>query len=312
MEYNVIGIQCRSGKNLCSPPISIFVKSQCGLVEIMHHRDECKETESSSDDYWVIHAVLARCLFGPKTHDINEGTRRRTEHRYQTRWVLWRAHTPQVCQRSKCHVSKCFQQKWRTKSFFVNPSLQVMDHQSSQFLLGWTKRYEVHSGTSTKTMDTSTKSHVYGRSNQYRRSISFTWSILSPATESSSRSCLDGLTGWHSNMAESEVGFWSAEVEVTLEHFVFDKSWTTGSVDCWPSSLLPVGTETKVNSVLPFQNLSSARFGSSEVLQSSSMTCSVLSSKVTKVFPSQSCQVQLVCLKFLQVWTSSSFDICDI
>ena len=89
-----------------------------------------------------------------------------------------------------------------------------------------------------------------------------------------------------SNMAESEVGFWSAEVEVTFEDLDFDKSWTTGSVDCLPSSLLPVGTEIKVNSVLPFQNLSSARFGSSEVFQSSSITCSVLSSKVTKVFRS--------------------------
>ena len=47
-----------------------------------------------------------------------------------------------------------------------------------------------------------------------------------------------------------------------------------------------MGAEIKVNSVLPFQNLSSARFGSSEVLQSSSMTCSLLSSKVTKVFRS--------------------------
>ena len=82
MEYNVIGIQCRSDKRLCSPPVSIFVKSQCGLVEIMHHWDECKEKESHIDEYWVIHAVLARCLSGPKTHDINEGTRRRTEHRY--------------------------------------------------------------------------------------------------------------------------------------------------------------------------------------------------------------------------------------
>ena len=82
MEYNVIGIQVRSDKRLCSPPISIFAKSQCGLVEIMHHWDECKEKESNIDEFWVIHAVLARCIFRPKTHDINEGTRQRTEHRY--------------------------------------------------------------------------------------------------------------------------------------------------------------------------------------------------------------------------------------
>ena len=97
---------------------------------------------------------------------------------------------------------------------------------------------------------------------------------------------LDGFNGWLSNIAASEVAFWPAEVEVTFEDLAVDKSWTTGSVDCLPSSLLPVGTEIKVNSVLPFQNLSSARFGSSEVLQSSSITCSILSSKVTKVFRS--------------------------
>ena len=27
-------------------------------------------------------AVLARCIFVPKTHDVHEGTRERTEHRY--------------------------------------------------------------------------------------------------------------------------------------------------------------------------------------------------------------------------------------
>ena len=80
MEYNVIGMKCRSDKRLCSPPISIFVKSQCGLGEIMHHGDECKEKESHIYEFWAIHAVLARCFFGPKT--INEGTSRRTEHRY--------------------------------------------------------------------------------------------------------------------------------------------------------------------------------------------------------------------------------------
>ena len=37
---------------------------------------------SHREDYWMIHAVLARCVFGPKTHDIHEGTRERTEHRY--------------------------------------------------------------------------------------------------------------------------------------------------------------------------------------------------------------------------------------
>ena len=37
---------------------------------------------SHREDFWMIHAVLARCVFGPKTHDVHEGTRERTEHRY--------------------------------------------------------------------------------------------------------------------------------------------------------------------------------------------------------------------------------------
>ena len=80
--YNVIGIQVRTAKRLHSPPISILVKSQCGLVEVMYHWDEDKKKESHVDEFWMIHAVLARCIFGPKTHDIDEGTRQRTEHRY--------------------------------------------------------------------------------------------------------------------------------------------------------------------------------------------------------------------------------------
>ena len=56
-EYNVIGIQVRSDKRLCSPPVAVFVKSQCGLVEIMHHGDECKEKESHIDEFWVIHVA---------------------------------------------------------------------------------------------------------------------------------------------------------------------------------------------------------------------------------------------------------------
>ena len=77
IEFNVIGIQVYSTKDLCSPLIAIFLKSPSGLIELMHHWDE-----SQREDYWMIHAVLARCVFGPKTHDIHEGTRERTEHRY--------------------------------------------------------------------------------------------------------------------------------------------------------------------------------------------------------------------------------------
>ena len=77
IEFNVIGIQVYSTKDLCSPPITIFLKSPSGLIELMYHWDE-----SQKEDFWMIHAVLARCVFGPKTHDIHEGTRERTEHRY--------------------------------------------------------------------------------------------------------------------------------------------------------------------------------------------------------------------------------------
>ena len=82
VEYNVIGIQVYSDKRLCSPLIAILVKPQSGLVELMYRWDEDKKKESHIEEFWMIHAVLARCIFGPKTHDIHEGTRERTEHRY--------------------------------------------------------------------------------------------------------------------------------------------------------------------------------------------------------------------------------------
>ena len=33
-------------------------------------------------DGWLLHAVVARCIFGPKSHNIDEYTRERTENRY--------------------------------------------------------------------------------------------------------------------------------------------------------------------------------------------------------------------------------------
>lgn len=81
IEYNVIAVQCSSDKNHSSPPISIFVKSPYGMVEVIYHWDGSKEPSSKTDG-WLVHGVLARCVFGPKTHDIDEGTRERTEHRY--------------------------------------------------------------------------------------------------------------------------------------------------------------------------------------------------------------------------------------
>ena len=77
IEYNVIGLQVSSSKDVSSPSIAIFLKSALGLVELMHHWDV-----SHREDFSMIHAVLARCVFGPKTHDVHEGTRERTEHQY--------------------------------------------------------------------------------------------------------------------------------------------------------------------------------------------------------------------------------------
>ena len=82
IEYNVIGVQCMSDKPTHpSPPISIFVKSTHGMVEVLHHWDASKEAGTSTDG-WLLHAVIARCIFGPKSHNIDEYTRERTENRY--------------------------------------------------------------------------------------------------------------------------------------------------------------------------------------------------------------------------------------
>lgn len=74
-------MQCRSTKEDRSPAISIFVKSAHGMVEVMHHWDLSKATGSKTD-CWLVHAVIARCVFGPKSHDVNAVTRERTERRY--------------------------------------------------------------------------------------------------------------------------------------------------------------------------------------------------------------------------------------
>ena len=81
IEYNVIGIQCMSDKRMASPPIAIFVKSTHGMVEVLHHWDASKETGAQTDG-WLLHAVIARCIFGPKTHHIDQYARERTESRY--------------------------------------------------------------------------------------------------------------------------------------------------------------------------------------------------------------------------------------
>ena len=81
IEYNVIGIRCMSDKQMASPPIAIFVKSTHGMVQILHHWDASKETGGQTDG-WLVHAVIARCIFGPKSHHIDQYTRERTKSRY--------------------------------------------------------------------------------------------------------------------------------------------------------------------------------------------------------------------------------------
>ena len=97
IEYNVIGIQVSSSKDISSPSIAIFLKSPLGLVELMHHWDV-----SHREDFWMIHAVLARCVFGPKTHDVHEGTRERTEHRYNGEPVETFAFSEERCNTHGC------------------------------------------------------------------------------------------------------------------------------------------------------------------------------------------------------------------
>ena len=84
IENNVIEIQCMSRKRHSphnAPPIAIFVKSSQGMVEVIHHWDIAKETGANTDG-WLVHGVLARCIFGPQSHNIDYRTRERTEHRY--------------------------------------------------------------------------------------------------------------------------------------------------------------------------------------------------------------------------------------
>lgn len=49
-----------------------------GRIDI--HWDICKVTGSHNDG-WLIHAVLARCIYGPQTHKVDEATRVRTPYR---------------------------------------------------------------------------------------------------------------------------------------------------------------------------------------------------------------------------------------
>ena len=50
----------------------------------------------------MVDAVLARCIFGPKTHDVHEGTRERTEHRYYGEPVESFAFSEERCNTHGC------------------------------------------------------------------------------------------------------------------------------------------------------------------------------------------------------------------
>ena len=81
VEYGTIGIQCFSDKPDAAPPLAVFLKTPYGMLEVIHHWDTSKRTGSKSDG-WQIHAAIVACTFGPRSHDINPGTRQRTVHRH--------------------------------------------------------------------------------------------------------------------------------------------------------------------------------------------------------------------------------------
>lgn len=81
VEYGAIGIQCLSDKPDRAPALAVFLKTPYGMLEVLHHWDESKRTNSKTDG-WLIHAAIVACVFGPRSHDIDPGTRERTEHRH--------------------------------------------------------------------------------------------------------------------------------------------------------------------------------------------------------------------------------------
>ena len=81
IAYGTIGIQCISDKPDHAPPLSLFVKSPFGMIEVLHHWDLSKRTNSNTDG-WLMHAVIFLVTFGPKSHDIHPVTRQRQEHRH--------------------------------------------------------------------------------------------------------------------------------------------------------------------------------------------------------------------------------------
>ena len=57
IEYGTIGIQCASDKPDRSPPVAVFLKTPYGMLEVLHHWDESKQTKSKTDG-WVLHGAI--------------------------------------------------------------------------------------------------------------------------------------------------------------------------------------------------------------------------------------------------------------
>ena len=92
IEYGTIGIQCASDKPDRSPPVAVFLKTPYGMLEVLHHWDESKQTKSKTDG-WVLHGAIISCVFGPRSHNIDPGTRQRVERRHYggpiEHYMLW-------------------------------------------------------------------------------------------------------------------------------------------------------------------------------------------------------------------------------
>lgn len=102
---NWVARRCRSPRTPLGQPPSLLchcfdfrdfvhcrINERCKAQISQHRWDICKDTGSRTDG-WLIHAVCARCVFGPKPHVIDEITRERSEYRYALDpkgRVLWR------------------------------------------------------------------------------------------------------------------------------------------------------------------------------------------------------------------------------
>ena len=58
ISYGTIRIQCMSDKPERSSPLTLFVKSPHGIIEVLHHWDRSKNTGSRTD-MWIIHGWIS-------------------------------------------------------------------------------------------------------------------------------------------------------------------------------------------------------------------------------------------------------------